>query len=86
MPQILPGSKKTQKQLRGESFIFSEVSYLFPLVGGAKKQTSVFHSSTESEVVSLDTGLRMDGLFALDLWGIMIEKLRFTNNIVHPNH
>ena len=31
------------------------------------KQTSVSHSSTESEVVSLDAGLRMDGIPALDL-------------------
>ena len=33
-----------------------------------KKQTSVSHSSTESEVISLDAGLRMDGIPALDLW------------------
>ena len=33
-----------------------------------KKQTSVSHSSTESEIISLDSGLRMDGIHALDLW------------------
>ena len=33
-----------------------------------KKQTSVWHSSTESEIISLDAGLRMDGIPALDLW------------------
>ena len=32
-----------------------------------KKQTSVSHSSTESEIVSLDTGLRLDGLSVLKL-------------------
>ena len=32
--------------------------------------------STESEVVSLDAGLRMDGLPALDLWDVVIEVLR----------
>ena len=32
-----------------------------------KKQTAVSHSSTESEIISLDTGLRLDGLPALDL-------------------
>ena len=31
-----------------------------------KKQTSVSHSSTESEIISLDTGLRLDG-FPWDL-------------------
>ena len=32
-----------------------------------KKQTSVSHSSTESEIISLDAGLRLDGIRALDL-------------------
>ena len=40
-----------------------------------KKQTSVYHSSTESEVISLDAGLRMDGILALDLWVVVIEVL-----------
>ena len=33
-----------------------------------EKQTSVSHSSTESEIISLDAGLRLDGIPALDLW------------------
>ena len=45
-----------------------------------KQQTSVSNSSTESEIISLDAGLRMDGLLALDLWDIVIEVLRSTNN------
>ena len=32
-----------------------------------KKQTAVSHNSTESEIISLDTGLRLDGLLALEL-------------------
>ena len=35
-----------------------------------KRQTSESHSSTESDIFSLDAGLRMDGLFALDLWDV----------------
>ena len=31
-------------------------------------------------IISLDAGLRMDGLLALDLWDIVIEVLRSTNN------
>ena len=31
-----------------------------------KKQTSVTHSSTESEIISLDSGLRLDRLPALE--------------------
>ena len=45
-----------------------------------KKQASVSHSSTESEIISLDAGLRMDGSPALDLWDMVIDALRSTNN------
>ena len=37
-----------------------------------EKQTSVSHSSTESEIISLDTGLRLDGIPALDLWDLIV--------------
>ena len=40
-----------------------------------KKQTSVSHSSTESEIISLDTGLRLDGLPALELWDLIVSVL-----------
>ena len=36
-----------------------------------KKQTSVSHSSTETEINSLDAGLRMDGIPAHDLWDLV---------------
>ena len=38
-----------------------------------KKQTAVSHSSTESEIISLDTGLRLDGLLALELWDVIVS-------------
>ena len=40
-----------------------------------KKQTSVSHSSTESEIISLDAGLRLDGIPALDLWDLVVSVL-----------
>ena len=40
-----------------------------------KKQTSVSHSLTESEIISLDAGLRMDGKTALDLWDLIVTVL-----------
>ena len=40
-----------------------------------KKQTAVSHSSTESEIISLVTGLRLDGLFALELWDLIVSIL-----------
>ena len=38
-----------------------------------KKQTAVSHSSTESEIISLDTGLRLDGWLALELWDLIVS-------------
>ena len=50
---------------------------MFPQVG-CKKQTSVSHSSTESEIISLDAGLRLDGIPALDLWDLIVSVLGHT--------
>ena len=44
-----------------------------------KKQTSVSHSLTESEIISLDAGLRLAGIPALDLWGLIVAVLGNTN-------
>ena len=57
---------------------------LVPISWICKKQTSVHHSSAESEIISLDAGLRMDGLLALDLWDVVIEVLRSANNTKIP--
>ena len=45
-----------------------------------KKQTSVSHSSTESEIISLDAGLRLDGIPALDLWDVIVSVLHGNTN------
>ena len=44
-----------------------------PISWMCKKQTAVSHSSTESEIISLDTGLRLDGLPALELWDLIVS-------------
>ena len=46
-----------------------------PISWMCKKQTSVSHSSTESEIISLDAGLRLDGLLALELWDLIVYVL-----------
>ena len=52
------------------------VSHTFvPISWMCKKQTSVSHSSAESEIISLDTGLRLDGIPALDLWDLIVAVL-----------
>ena len=50
-----------------------------PISWMCKKQTSVSHSSTESENISLDAGLRLDGIHALDLWDLIVAVLGNTN-------
>ena len=61
------------------------VENFVPSVGCARNQTSVSQSSTESEIISLDAGLRMDGLLALflDLWNVVTEV--FVHRRI-PNH
>ena len=46
--------------------IFGSCTFV-PICWMCKRQTSVSHSSTEAEIISLDAGPRMDGIPALDL-------------------
>ena len=46
-----------------------------PISWMCKKQTSVSHSSPESEIISLDAGLRLDKIPALDLWDLNVFVL-----------
>ena len=46
-----------------------------PISWMCKKQTSVSHSSTGSEIVSLDDGLRLDRILVLDLWDLIVSVL-----------
>ena len=54
------------------------------------KQTTVSHSSTESDIISLDTGLRLDGLPALELWDLIVSVLgnvsRVSERSVQPDN
>ena len=54
-----------------------------PISWMCKKQTAVSHSSTESEIISLDTGLRLDGLPALELWDLIVSVLGNISRISH---
>ena len=51
-----------------------------PISWMCKKQTSVSHGSTEPEVISLDAGLRMDGIATHDLWDSVIEEFHSSPN------
>ena len=73
-----------QSQLREESCVSVEVEHLCREVV-CKKQTSVSHSSIELGIVSLDAGVRMDGLL-LDLWDVVKEVLRSPNSTKPPTY
>ena len=46
-----------------------------PISWMCKEQISVSHSSTESEIISLDAGLRLDGIPVLDFWDLIVLVL-----------
>ena len=65
----LEDSKSTS---RGTLCIFGSHTFV-PTSWMCKKHTVVSHSSTESEIISLDTGLRLDVLPALELWDLIVS-------------
>ena len=70
---ILREILRIQKSTSGGTlFIFGSHTFV-PISWMCKKQTAVSNSSTESEIISLDTGLRLDGLPALVLWDLIVS-------------
>ena len=69
----------SQSNSGGIQCIFERRTFV-PKSWMCKKQTSVSHSSTESEVISLDAGLCMDGLPAIDLWDLVTAALHSSLN------
>ena len=65
---------RTQNPLPVEHCVFGSHTFV-PMSWMCKKQTSVSHSSTESEIISVDAGLRLDGIPALDLWDLIVSVL-----------
>ena len=58
----------------GTLCIFGSHTFV-PISRMCNKQTSVSDSSKESEIISLDAGLRLDGIPALDLWDLIVTVL-----------
>ena len=69
----------------GLSCIFGSHTFV-PISWMCKKQTSVSHSSSEAEIISLDAGLRMDGIPALDLWDLEGNLSRNTPSNKHTHN
>ena len=85
---ILREILRTQKYTSGGTLCVFGSHTFVPISWMCKKQTSVSHSSTESEIISLDAGLRLDGIPALDLWDLIVLVLGNTtqnhNRTVRP--
>ena len=73
------GDLEDSKSTSGGTLCFLVSPTLVPISWMCKKQTSVSHSSTESEIISLDAGLRLDSKPALDLWDLIVAVLGNTN-------
>ena len=69
------GDLEDSKSTSGRTLCILGSDTFVPISWMCKKQTSVSHSSTESEIISLDAGLRLDGIFALDLWDLIVLVL-----------
>ena len=66
----------------GTLCIFGSHTFV-PISWMCKKQIAVSHSSTESEIISLDIGLRLDGLPALELWDLIVSVLGNISRVSH---
>ena len=69
------GDVEDSKSSSGGTLCVSGSHTFVPRSWMCKKQTAVSHSSTESEIISLDIGLRLDGLPALELWDLIVSVL-----------
>ena len=79
----------------GTLCIFGSHTFV-PISWMCKKQTAVSRSSTESEIISLDTGLGLDVSPALELWDLIVsvfgsvsrisDRSGQPDNDVHKHH
>ena len=69
------GDLEDSKSTSGGSLCIFGSHTFVPISWMCKKQTLVSHSSTESEIMSLDAGLRLDGKPTLYLWDLIVAVL-----------
>ena len=78
---ILREILRIQKSTSGGTLCIFGSHTFVPISWMCKKLTSVSHSSTESEIISLDAGLRLDGLPALESWDLIVSVLGSVSQI-----
>ena len=67
------GDLKDSKSTSGGILCLVGPNTFVPIAWLCKKQGAVSRSTAEAEVISLDAGIRMEGLPALYLWDIVID-------------
>ena len=67
------GDLEDSKSISGGTLCIFGSHTFVPISWMCKKQTAVSHGSTESEIISVDTGLRLDGLPALELLDLIVS-------------
>ena len=70
---VFAGDLEDSKSTSGGVLCIFGSHTFVPISWMCKKQTSVSHSSTEAEILSLDASSRMDGIPALILWDLVVE-------------
>ena len=73
------GDLQDSKSISGGTLCVFGSHRFVPMSWMCKKQTSVSHSFKESEMISFDAGLRLEGIPALDLWDLIVAVLGNTN-------
>ena len=73
------GDLEDTKSTSGGTFCVFGSHTIVSISWMCKKQISFSHSSTESEIISVDAGLRLDGSPARDLWDMIVAVLGNTN-------
>ena len=69
------GDLRDSKSTSGSYLVLIGPNTCVPIGWFCKKQGAVSHSSTEAEIISLDAGLRMEGIPALALWEVIVDVL-----------
>ena len=78
---VFAGDLEDSKSNSGGTLCVFGSHTFVPISWMCKKQTAVSHSSTESEIISLDTGLRLDGLPALEFWDLIVSVFGIISHV-----
>ena len=69
------GDLEDSKSTTGAMVVLVGQNTWIPITWLCKKQGAVSHSSTEAEVIALETSLRMEGIPSVMLWDLVLQVL-----------